>query len=138
VRLNAFADLASPAVKRIAITNSKTSPAGRYALEALAYYRIADATKSKLILAENVRQVMDYIVRGEVDAGIVFASDATTRSRDSVIAATASPASHDSILYPVAIIKGSAQSQAAVAFITTLLSPDGQMILIKHGLAGMK
>lgn len=137
-RLSAFADLASASVKRIAITNPKTSPAGRYAAEAFAHYRIAETTKGKLVFAENVRQVMDYVARGEVDAGIVFASDAAGRSRDSMIAATATPSSHAAILYPAAVVKGSARQAAAAAFITTLLSPDGQTILKKHGFAALK
>lgn len=137
-RLAAFGDLASASVKRIAITNPKTSPAGRYAMETLSYYLVAEATKSKLIFAENVRQVMDYVARGEVDAGIVFASDAAARPRDSMIATVAAAESHETIMYPVAVTKSSPNPAAASAFIATLLSVEGQSILRRHGFASMK
>ena len=74
--VSSFADLAKPAVARIAIVNPKTGPAGRYAEEVFASAGIADAVRPKLVLAENVRQVLDYVARGEVDAGVVYATDA--------------------------------------------------------------
>lgn len=133
-----FADLASPTVKRIAATNPKTSPAGRYAAEVLAYYRVANAIKDKLVFAENVRQAMDYIARGEVDAGIVFASDAAVRPRDCLIVATAAAESHETIRYPIAVVKTSSQAASASAFISAVLAADGQTILRRHGFAAIK
>ena len=72
IKLAGFPDLAKPEVKKIAIGNPKTVPAGRYAMEVFNHFKIADAIQDKLVLAENVRQVLDYVARGEVDAGLVY------------------------------------------------------------------
>ena len=82
VKLAGFPDLAKPEVKKIAIGNPKTVPAGRYAMEVLAFFKLADPIQDKLVLAENVRQVLDYVARGEVDAGLVYHTDAMTRPQD--------------------------------------------------------
>ncbi len=131
--LKSFPDLRNPSVKRVAVTNPKTSPAGRYASQAFAHYRVAGEVKNKLIYAENVRQVMDYVARGEVDAGVVFGSDAVVRAHEVVVAATAAPESHELILYPIAVTKDSRRAADAVRFIAVVLSDEGQHILKKHG-----
>ena len=91
VKVAGFADLAKPEVKKIAIGNPKTVPAGRYAMEVFNHFKIADAIKDKLILAENVRQVLDYVARGEVDAGLVYQTDAMTRPQEVQVIAAAPP-----------------------------------------------
>jgi molybdate transport system substrate-binding protein len=68
---------------KIAIGDPKTVPAGRYAQTFLENAGIYEMSKSKLIFAENVRQVLDYVERGEVDAGFVYFSD-TIKSNMSV------------------------------------------------------
>ncbi len=80
-----------------------------------------------------MRQVLDYVARDEVDAGIVYATDARI-GRDKVrIAAVASKESHDPILYPIAVVKDSGKAQAARDFVELVLSPEGQNILRRHG-----
>src|SRR5699024_3248247 len=69
-------DLAAEPITRIAFGNPNTVPAGRYTQAALEQGGYWDDVKSKQILGQNVRQVLDYVARGEVDAGFVFATDA--------------------------------------------------------------
>ena len=134
--LKSFYDLAKPEVQKIAVGNPKTVPAGQYAEESLAKMNLNNALQTKLISAENVRQVLDYVVRGEVDAGIVYATDAQA-AKDSVkVAATADENSHSPILYPLAIIKDSKQKQAAQEFEDFVLRAEGQNILHKYGFKG--
>ena len=64
--VTSFADLTKTAVARIAVGNPKTVPAGRYAEDVLTNAGIAKAVRPKLVLAENVRQVLDYVARAEV------------------------------------------------------------------------
>ena len=64
IKLAGFLDLAKPEVKKIAIGNPKTVPAGRYAMEVFNHFKIAEAIQDKLVLAENVRQVLDYVGPG--------------------------------------------------------------------------
>jgi molybdate transport system substrate-binding protein len=133
VKLTGFADLTKPEVKKIAIGNPKTVPAGRYAMEVLNHFKIADAIKDKLVLAENVRQVLDYVARGEVDAGIVYETDAMTRPQEVQVVAVAPPDSHKVIVYPITLIKESANDNAAKGFEAFVLSPQGQAVLQKYG-----
>ncbi len=79
LKLAGMDDLKKPEVRRIGIGNPQTVPAGRYAGEVLAFFKLSDVLKEKLIMGENVRQVLDYVVRGEVDAGIVYKTDALTQ-----------------------------------------------------------
>ncbi len=131
-----FDDLKKNEVKKIAVGNPKTVPAGQYAEESLAKMNLGDVLRAKLITAENVRQVLDYVARGEVDAGIVYATDAQAARENVKVAAAADENSHSPISYPLAIIKDSRQTQAARAFTGFVLSASGQDILRKYGFQG--
>jgi molybdate transport system substrate-binding protein len=80
IPLQTLTDLQKKEIRKIAIGNPKTVPAGRYAEEALRHHNLWDALKDKLIFAENVRQVLDYVARNEVDAGLVYSTDAMAGS----------------------------------------------------------
>jgi len=137
-RMTAFTDLTSDKVKRVAVGNPKTVPAGRYAAEVLDYYGITQKIKGKLIYAENVRQVLDYVARGEVDAGIVYSTDALVRSKDVIVVAMAPEVSHKPVIYPIAIVKGSEHEVEAKGLISFILSLEGRKILEKYGFKGGK
>jgi molybdate transport system substrate-binding protein len=134
---SSFADLAKPAVARIAMVNPKTGPAGRYAEEVFASAGLADLVRPKIIFAENVRQVLDYVARGEVEAGIVYATDAQARPQDVTVVATAPAGSHKPVVYPIAVLKGSTHPEAAKAFLAAVRSELGQAILARHGFASV-
>src|SRR3546814_2638956 len=74
--IHSVADLKSASVKRVAFGNPATVPVGRYTKAALEYTGNWDTVKKNEVLGQNVRQVLDYVVRGEVDAGFVLATDA--------------------------------------------------------------
>jgi molybdate transport system substrate-binding protein len=133
--LKDFADLTGATIKRLAVGNPKTVPAGQYAQQALTRLGLWQQLQPRLVLAEDVRQVFDYVARGEVEAGLVYASD--VRADDSrVRIATRAPADpHDPILYPIAIVRASQQQAAAQAFIDAVASDEGQNILEKYGFA---
>lgn len=130
--LTTFADLNKNEIRKIAMGNPATVPAGRYGLEVLQFLKIAEAVKEKLVYAENVRQVLDYTARDEVDAGIVYATDAATRTAVKVMA-QAPEGSHTPVLYPVALVKGGKNENLAREFIAFVLSAEGQNILRKYG-----
>jgi molybdate transport system substrate-binding protein len=136
--LKGFEDLNAAAVKKIAVGNPKTVPAGRYAAEVLDYYKLAGVIKDKLVFTENVRQALDYVARGEVDAGIVYATDAAVSARDVKLISTAPEASHKPVIYPIAVVKGTKSETSAKAFISLVLSPEGQKILQKFGFKTVK
>jgi molybdate transport system substrate-binding protein len=131
--LKSFEGLSATEIKKIAIGNPKTVPAGRYAEEVIGFFQILPSIKDNFIYAENVRQVLDYVARGEVDAGVVYATDAAVRSKEIKIVATAPAASHKPVVYPIAVVKGAKSEADAKAFIALVLSPEGKKILQKQG-----
>ena len=131
--VNAFTDLAKPEIRKLAIGNPKTVPAGQYTKQTFTQLNLLPAVQSKLIYAEDVRQVLEYVVRGEVDAGVVYSSDAKSAGDRVKIVAQAAEDSHDPILYPIAIVRSSQQQQAAQHFIDFVISAEGQSVLAKYG-----
>ena len=106
ILINSLEDLQRREVGKIAIGNPQTVPAGRYAEEALRHFNLWDAVKDKLIFAENVRQVLDYVARGEVDAGLVYSTDAMVRSKEVKVVMKLPEGSHQPVVYPIGVIKG--------------------------------
>lgn len=126
-----MADLKKPEVARIGIGNAETVPAGRYARFALEKENLWEELQAKLIMAESVRQVLDYLQRGEVDAGFVFATDAT-QAKEKVAIAAVIPMEKP-VLYPVAATAGAKDKEGAAQFINFLRSAEGQSILAAYG-----
>ena len=122
--------LLNPGVERIAIGNPKTVPAGYYAKTFLLNSGLYDSIQEKLIYAENVRQVVDYVELGEVDAGFVYLSDTLGTS---FTVSAVNDSLYPEIVYPVAVIRGSDSTDTAKDFIEYVLSDKGQTILHKHG-----
>ena len=133
VALKSFMDLKKEAVKKIAIGNPKTVPAGRYAEETLNYLKLFETLKGKLILGENVRQVLDYVARDEVDAGIVYLTDALVMKEKVVVAAQAPEESHKPVIYPIAVLKGTKNESLAREFEKAVTSDTARTIFEKYG-----
>ena len=127
-----FGDLAKPSVKSIAVGEPRTVPAGMYAQQALEHLHLLPAIKSKTVYAANVRQVLAYVETGNADAGLVYITDARISNHVRVVA-TAPSASHDPILYPVAMLKTSKSPQAARALLDALESPQSLALFEKYG-----
>jgi molybdate transport system substrate-binding protein len=133
IRMELFEDLRKAEVKRIVIANPKSVPAGRYAEEVLKYFNLREAVKDKLVFAEHVRQALDYVARNEVDAAMVYSTDAMIRPKEVRIITKAPDKSHQPIVYPIGIVKGSKNQSLAKEFITLVLSTEGKNLLRKYG-----
>jgi molybdate transport system substrate-binding protein len=129
--VKAVKDLSDAKIARIAMGNPETVPAGRYAQEVLSKAGLWEALKPKLIFAENVRQALDYVTRGEVDAGFVFATDAAVAKDKIQVAAVAEK--HQPIRYPVAVVAATKKNDLSQRFIDFLLGIQGQGILARYG-----
>jgi len=128
-----FTDLTKPEFKKIAAGNPKTVPAGQYTEQVFENLNLKSAVQSKLILAEDVRQVLDYVARGEADAGIVYASDALAAKEKVKVIAQIPEKLHAPIFYPVAVVKDSQNKRAAQEFVDLIFTPEGRQILQKYG-----
>jgi len=127
-----FRSLATPAVKRVAIGAAASVPAGEYADEVLRSLGIADAVGRKAVYAQNVRQVLSYVESGNVDAGIVYRTDAEV-SRKVRVAAAAPVGTHRAITYPLAVVGASRHAGDARAYAAFLLGPRGREVLSRRG-----
>lgn len=126
-----LATLADPRIRRIAIGQPDAVPAGRYAREALQSARLWEALAPRLVPAQNVRQALDYVARGEVDAAFVYATDLTLqpgRVKRAFAVRVATP-----IRYPIAPVTDSREPGTARTFVEFVRSADGQAILRRHG-----
>ena len=124
-------DLKWPGIGKIALGNPETVPAGRYAQEALTRLGLWGALAPKFIFGESVRQVLDYVARGEVDAGLVYVTDAALAAGK--IRTVQELKEHRPIVYPIAVVAASGQKELAQRFQDYVLSPQGQEILGKYG-----
>ena len=128
-RLN---DIGQPSVRRVAISNPASVPAGRYTRHALNAAKLwPTLAANKVITTQNVRQSLDYVARGEVDAGFVYATDAAIMPGRVKVAFEVP--TEIAIRYPIAPVTDSANTAEATRFIAYVMSPAGQAILAKYG-----
>jgi len=130
--VNKFEDLTKAEITKIVLGEPKSVPAGKYGEEVLKYYKILDQVKSKIIYGKDVRQILTYVETENVNAGLVYITDAKT-SEKVRIAMTAPQDSHSKIVYPIAILKDSKNPDIAKTFEDFLLSNTSKTIFEKYG-----
>jgi molybdate transport system substrate-binding protein len=128
-----FNDLADPQWKKISIGDPKTVPAGDYAKQTLTALKIFDAVQPRLIFGANVRQVLSYVERGEVDAGIVYKTDAIQSGDKVKVVAAADESLHKPIEYPAVILTHSGNRAGAEKFLEFLSSDAARQMFIARG-----
>lgn len=129
-----LAGLKQQAIGRIAISQPATVPVGRYAKAALDEARLWGDLEGKFIYTQNVRQSLDYLARGEVDAAFLYATDAAIM-RDKVKIAFEIP-TPTPVIYPIAVVKRTRNAEAARSFVAFVRTEPGQKILRQYGFAG--
>ena len=127
-----FQDLTNDRIEKIAIGEPDSVPVGEYAKEVLSSLNIFEQLEPKMIFAKSVLQVLTYVETGNVDAGIVYATDAKKSDRVKVVA-VAPEASHSPVIYPVAVIKEAQNPDAGDNFAEFLSSRPAGDIFEKHG-----
>jgi len=130
--ISGFKDLTGDMVKKVAIGDPESVPVGMYAQEIFMEYGIMDALKSRLVLAGTVRQVLQYVESSNVDAGVVFMTDAKT-SPDVRIVANAPDFINSKVVYPVAIIDTGKDRTAAADYQEFLFSSQAGSVFEKYG-----
>ncbi len=105
-------------------------PAGIYAKQSLKTLNWWDSVKLRIVGTQDVRAALIFVERGECDAGIVYATDAKVSNKVEIVAALPD-ASHDLIVYPLALVKNA--SPTATGFYDYLKSEKAKAIFIKYG-----
>ncbi|MFA5451238.1 MAG: molybdate ABC transporter substrate-binding protein, partial [Dehalococcoidales bacterium] len=129
-----FNDLLGGDIKKIALGDPEFVPAGSYGKKALEQLGIWDELQPKMILCSDVRQVLSYVETTNVDAGIVYSTDAAISTSVKVVA-DGPDAINSSIIYPVAVVEYSKNLDAASDYINFLFSDEVQELFEKYGFA---
>jgi len=127
-----FEDLNTEKVNLIALGEPESVPAGRYAQDVLNSFNIADKVNAKAVYGKDVRQVLNYVATGNVEAGIVYRTDAQVSDNVEIIA-TAPEDSHSPVVYPVAVIKDSDTPEIGKELIEFLTTEEAQAVFEDYG-----
>lgn len=125
-------DLTNSEVKKIGIGNPDTVPVGNYTRTAMTEAGLWSQIENKAVLAEDVKQALTYVERGEVDAGFVYMSDAMTAEPGTIKIVTNVSVSTP-VNYPIAIVSYSEHKKDAQEFIDFVTGKEGQETLEKYG-----
>jgi molybdate transport system substrate-binding protein len=128
--VKSFGDL--PKATRLSIGTPQSVPAGRYAQQTLEHLGIWRIAEEKIIYAKDVRQVLTYVETGNVDAGMVYRTDALMSEETRMIQA-AEPDHHDPIVYPLGVIKKTKYPREAALFYEYLTGQASLEVLEKYG-----
>jgi len=128
------ADLANPQIKRVALADPGAVPAGVYAKAWLQRIGLWAAVEPKVIPALNVRAALAAVESGNVDAGIVFKTDAAV-SRKVKVACAPPPGQTPDISYPMAMLKSAGDPDKARKFLAYLNSGAAGRVFEKFGFA---
>ena len=129
--LKSLRELTGNEFRHIAVGNPDSVPVGRYSKSALQASGVWDALQGKIVYTQNVRQSLDYVARGEVEAAFVYRTDAAIlpdKVRIALEVPTATP-----VLYPLAVLKGPSAKTEAKEFVAFVRSDVAQQILQKYG-----
>ncbi|CAN7551157.1 molybdate ABC transporter substrate-binding protein [Variovorax paradoxus] len=124
-------DLAGAGVRKIAVGKTATVPVGRYTRQVLEGAGLWSVLEPKFVQADSVRQVLDYVARGEVEAGFVYRTDAAVMSEKVRVAFA--PTTVTPVSYPVAVVADSRQKALAGDFVAFLSSDPAREVLARHG-----
>ena len=125
--------LLDPVVQKIAIANPDHAPYGRAAIEALKKSGYYDQVKSKLVFGENISQAAQFVQSGSAQIGILAQSLTLSPAFQSGHTWFIPRQQYTPLTQSVAILKNSANKDAALAFLAFLKTPPAQAILEKYG-----
>ncbi|NBD18609.1 MAG: molybdate ABC transporter substrate-binding protein [Cyanobacteria bacterium] len=132
INITDFEDLNTEKVNLIALGEPESVPAGRYAQDVLNSFNIADKVNAKAVYGKDVRQVLNYVATGNVEAGIVYRTDAQVSDNVEIIA-TAPEESHSPVIYPIAVIKDSDTPETSKELIQFLTTEEAQVVFEDYG-----
>jgi molybdate transport system substrate-binding protein len=131
VGVSSFYNLKDAKIKKIAIGEPRSVPAGQYAQQVLEKLKIWQQVKPKLVFANNVRQVLASVESGNADAGLVYVTDAKISNKVKIVVA-ADEKYHSPIIYPLAVVKRSKNVAAAKEFAQFLSSNEARDVFKKY------
>ncbi len=132
LKLDSPQALTQPAIKRLALADPKGVPAGIYAQQYLEKVGVWEAVKDRVVPTENVRAALAAVEAGNVEAGIVYKTDAGVSKQVKVAYEVPANEGPD-ISYPAAVVKESKEPAAARNFLAYLRSDAATAVFKKYG-----
>jgi molybdate transport system substrate-binding protein len=124
-------DLAKPAISRIALADPQAVPAGKYARQILEEENLWAVLQAKVVPASNVRGALAAVESGDVEAAIVYKTDAVSQR---VKVAYEFPAARGpKISYPMAVLNETKEPAAAKRFLDYLAAPSAGRVFAQFG-----
>ena len=117
----------------IAIGDPESVPAGQYAKEVLNNTGIWTDVESKLSLGTSVTAVLNQVAEGSADYGIVYSTDAKSNDGVKVVCEASNDTLKTPVIYPVALLKNSTDSEAAQAFMDFLQTKEAKDVFVEYG-----
>lgn len=117
----------------IAIGDPASVPAGQYAREALTSLGLWEEVLSKASLGTNVTEVLNWVAEGSAQAGVVYATDASTTDRVKVAAAAPEGSLSEPVIYPAGLVQASGNKEEAGVFLEFLQSKEAMRVFEKYG-----
>ncbi len=135
-KIESFADLKNADIKKIGVGEPKSVPVGQYTKQVFEKMKLTSDLSSKLVYAKDVREVLSWVETENVQAGIVYETDAKISTKVQ-ICCVAPEDSHDKVVYPIGIIKESKHPDEAQQFLNYLLGEDAKKIFTKYGFSSL-
>jgi molybdate transport system substrate-binding protein len=132
LQIRSAGDLTNAGIKQIALADPRAVPAGVYAKAWLEKLGLWAAIGPKVVPTENVRAALAAVASGNVDAGVVYKTDAAI-SKKVKIAYEVPRADGPDIRYPMALVKGPSQPAAAKKFLNYLASEEAGQVFARYG-----
>jgi len=127
-----IAQLQDTDIRRFAVGEFRSVPAGQYAEQALEALDVLEPLQTKFVFGNNVRTVLAAVESGNAELGMVYATDAALSQQVKVLT-TVPQEAHLPILYPVAMLQSTAQGEAAQTFIDFLTTETAQKTFEEFG-----
>jgi molybdate transport system substrate-binding protein len=134
--ISSFQDVMTAKVSLVALGNASV-PVGQYSEEIFKYLNGWELISKKASLGSNVKEVLSQVESASVDCGVVYATDAAT-AKNVKVAAAAPEGSHQPVVYPAAVLKGTKNPDAAQAFLNFLSLPEATAVFAKIGFEVVK
>lgn len=132
LQINKFEDLIHTDIKKIGIGDPEYVPVGQYSKSIFENLDIYNTIEGKLVLGNDVRTVLNWVINEEVDCGIVYSTDLYKLDNVKILA-NAPENSHHPIIYPIGILKNSKQPETSKGFIDFLFTDKAKEIFASYG-----
>lgn len=129
--LNSLAELKGEHIKHVAIAHPEHAPYGRAAREALTRAGLWPTLESKVVLAENVRQALQFAETGNAEAAVVALS-LVSRAKGGYVLQV-DPTLYAPIEQTLTVCRNGSNLEGGQAFARLIESHEGQAVLQRHG-----